>query len=176
MVESPLAAVRASLAADRANLRAAVERVPAAARGRRPAPDRWSVAEVIEHLAIVEERTVGALAPLVATAPPLGTPRLATHLDRTALRDRTLRVVAPELIQPSGTVDADTAWAALDRSRAALLAVLDTAEGRDLTTIGRTHPRLGQLDGYQWIASIGGHEERHAAQILEIADALAAQA
>lgn len=175
MPESPLTEIRSLLAADRASLRAAVERVPATARRERPAPGRWSVAEVLEHLAIVEERTVAALTPLVSAAPPIDAPRTATELDRTALRDRTVRVMAPEMIQPSGQLDADAAWAALERSRSALLALLDVAEGRDLTAIGRAHPRLGQLDGYQWLASIGGHEERHAAQIVEAADALAAQ-
>ena len=34
----------------RAALRAAVEAVPAALRTRKPAQDRWSVAEVLEHL------------------------------------------------------------------------------------------------------------------------------
>ena len=173
--DSPIAALRDCLAADRDALRAAVESVPAALRDRKPAPDRWSVAEVLEHLGIVETRTVAALAPLVSDAPPCGAARAATPLDRTQLRDRTQRVTAPEMIRPTGTVSAEAAWAGLERSRESLLAVLDTAEGRDLTAVGRSHPRLGQIDGYQWIASIGGHEERHTLQIREIADEFAAQ-
>lgn len=174
--DSPVHSLRASLAADRDALRAAVERVPAALRDRKPAPDRWSVAEVLEHLGIVESRTVAALAPLIGEAPAAGGAAAATPLDRTLLRDRTQRVTAPEMIRPTGTVTAEAAWAALERSRAGLLALLDTCEGRDLTAVGRVHPRLGQIDGYQWIASVGGHEERHTLQILEIADQLAAEA
>jgi hypothetical protein len=176
---SPVHVLRASLAADRDGLRAAVERVPAALRERKPAPERWSVAEVLEHLGIVESRTVAALTPLISNAPANGAvtaPTAATPIDRVVMRDRTQRVTAPDPICPTGTVNADAAWAALERSRSALLALLDTAEGRDLTTITRTHPRLGPIDGYQWIAAVGGHEERHSLQILEIADELASEA
>jgi hypothetical protein len=37
-------------------LRRTVEAVPVALRSRRPAPDRWSAAEVVDHIAIVEEQ------------------------------------------------------------------------------------------------------------------------
>ena len=93
----------------------------------------------------------------------------ATAIDRAALANRTTRITAPDPIQPTGTVNADEAWAALERSREQLFGLLEAAEGRDLTQITRPHPVLGLLDGYQWIAAIGGHEERHMAQIEEIA-------
>ena len=173
---SPIAAVRDSLNADRATLRAAVDRVPPARRGERPGAGRWSVAEVLEHLSIVEGRIVMMLGAMVPSA-PARTEAVggATPIDRAAMRNRLNRISAPDPIQPTGTVGADEAWAALERSRAGLLAVLETADGRDLTQISRQHPVLGALDGYQWIASVGGHEERHALQIIEIADEFASR-
>jgi hypothetical protein len=171
---SPLRAVRESLAADRAALRAAVEGVPEALRSQKPAPGRWSVAEVLEHLSIVEARSVAMLGPLIESAPAIGSPDAVTPLDRARLLDRSRKLSAPDAIQPTGTVTADAAWTALERSRVQLLEILETAEGRDLTRIGRPHPAFGTLDGYQWLAAVGGHEERHAAQILEIAGMLAA--
>ena len=44
---SSIATLRTALNADRRALRAAVERVPASLRTVKPAPDRWSVAEVL---------------------------------------------------------------------------------------------------------------------------------
>ena len=171
--DSPLAAVRDSLRADRATLRAAVDRVPPERRRERAAPGRWSVAEVLEHLAIVEQRVLAMLPPLLAAAPPRAADAAPpAPFPRDVLRDRTRLITAPDPIQPRGALDADAAWDALERSRAALLALLDTVEGRDLTAISRQHPVLGTLDGYQWLASLGGHEERHAMQIHEIADTL----
>ena len=169
---SPIDTLIDELTADRARLAAAVELVPKAVRGRRPAADRWSVAEILEHLMIVEQRATTIVRELAASAPKTdaASVRGPGAFDRTVLRDRSQRVMAPAMIQPTGNLDADTAWAALGRSRTALLAAIREAEGRDLTAVSRTHPRLGPLTGYEWIAALGGHEERHAAQIVEIAE------
>ena len=170
---SPIADVRASLTADRERLREAVDRVPARARDTKPAPGRWSTAEVLEHLALVEGRVLMMLGPLAQTAPLIdaGPPTGAPPLDRTPLLNRHTRVEAPPQIQPTGAVSAIDAWASLQNTRVQLLTLLDTidAERRDLTQVSRQHPVLGPLDGYQWIAAVGGHEARHALQILEIA-------
>ncbi len=167
----PLAVIRAGLAADRQNLRDAIKRVPKGLLEQRPSPERWSVAEILEHLAMIETATVSFLTPLVETAPLLApdTHPSPTAIPRDRLRDRSTRVTAPEIVQPRGAMTYDQAVEALDRSRTSLLLVLEAAAGRDLTAIGRPHPRLGQLDGYQWLAIVGAHEERHALQILEIA-------
>src|SRR5258705_5647060 len=46
----------AFLSVRRNALREAVDAVPEAQRNQQPEPDRWSVAEVLEHLALVEAR------------------------------------------------------------------------------------------------------------------------
>jgi DinB superfamily len=48
------AAVVGHLEDTRAKLRGVVDAVPAQLRGRRPADDRWSVNDVLEHLSLVE--------------------------------------------------------------------------------------------------------------------------
>src|SRR5688572_23374224 len=50
-----VAAVFSSLDASMAALQASVDSVTPALHSRRPAADRWSVAEVLEHLALVEQ-------------------------------------------------------------------------------------------------------------------------
>jgi hypothetical protein len=176
MNTSSTADVRMTLLADRERLRTAVDRVPSSIREQKPAPDRWSVAEVLEHLALVEGRVVMMLGQVIQAAPSVDAASRAgaTTLDRTALRDRGTRIEAPGPIRPTGTVSADAAWTSLQHSRAQLLALLDTVdvERRDLAQVSRPHPVLGTLDGYQWIAAVGGHEERHSLQILEIAETL----
>lgn len=171
---SALGAIRESLETDRLQLRAAMERVAPELRSRKPGPNRWSVAEVLEHLSIVEARVVGMLGAMIPSAPTVdaAADASAAALDRTGLRNRGNRIVAPEQIQPTGTVSAEDAWKALERSRAQLLQLLETAIGRDLAQINRQHPVLGPLNGYQWLAAVGGHEERHAMQIVEIATEL----
>ncbi len=165
---SSIATLRTALNADRRALRAAVERVPASLRTVKPAPDRWSVAEVLEHLSIVERGALMRVRALIQEAPAVDAPAALTPIDRDFLKNRTKRIMAPDRIQPTGTVSVDAALTALENSREELLAVLGEAEGRDLSQVTQPHPALGPLDGYQWIAIIGGHEMRHSLQIEEI--------
>lgn len=165
--------IRQQLAADRETLRAAVAGVPSDRRHQKPGPGRWSVAEVLEHLAIVEERTAAMLQPVVENAPPLQGAATVTPFDRAAMRDRSTKVAAPDMVQPTGAVDGSALWTRLEQSREALLSVVERCEGRDLAAVERNHPRLGKIDGYQWLLSIGAHEERHAGQIIEIGQQLA---
>ncbi len=169
---SPIAALRVALNADRRKLRAAVDRVPTSLLTVRPAPDRWSVAEVLEHLSTVEAGALLRVKALIESAPPAEGDVALTELDRAWLQNRSRRIMAPDRIKPTGTMSIDAALAALERSREELLAILHEAEGRDLSKATQPHPALGPLDGYQWIALIGGHEMRHALQIDEIAAGL----
>jgi hypothetical protein len=175
-VPSAIATLRSALNADRRTLRAAVDRVPVSLRTAKPAPERWSVAEVLEHLSIVERGALMRVRALVQEAPVVDAPTALTAIDRAFLTNRTMRIMAPDRIQPTGTVSVDAALATLDSSREELMGVLNQAEGRDLSRVTQTHPALGPLDGYQWIAVIGGHEARHSLQIDEIGAALAGNA
>ena len=169
---SPIAALRVALNADRRTLRAAVDRVPTSLLTVKPAPDRWSVAEVLEHLSIVEAGALLRVKALIESAPLADGAVALTDLDRAWIRNRSRRITAPDRIQPTGTVSVEAALMALEWSREQLQSILTTAEGRDLSKVSQSHPALGLLDGYQWIAFIGGHEMRHALQIDEIAAGL----
>ncbi|HEU4565153.1 MAG TPA: DinB family protein [Gemmatimonadaceae bacterium] len=157
----------------RAALRRAVEEIPEPQRERRPAPDRWSVAEVLEHLGLVE----GSIARLLGGAIAGGLPperETSPVVDRLAparIADRRRRVSSFEPVVPSGALDCAAAWAALERSREELRAVVLAGDGLALGEIVHPHRILGPLDGYQWVLFVAGHEARHAAQIREIAAA-----
>ncbi len=169
--DAALAVIHHQLLDDRAAFRAAVDRVPLAQRGTRPAPDRWSVTEVVEHVAIVEARTASAMGTMAATA-PMGAHTTPTPFDRARLLDRSRPVQAPDFILPQGKQTFQAAWTALEAAWKSLDALMDSYAGRDFSAISRDHPALGRIDGYQWLASLGGHERRHALQIEEIAEAL----
>lgn len=167
------------LARARADLTSAVARVPADARQVKPEPDRWSVAEMLEHLAIVEARIAAMVAKDVAAARETGLGRetsessvLAT-VDVDGLADRRHKRVAGDASLPTGTLTADGAWERLEASRRNLEDALRDADGWALETLTQAHPRLGAMNLYQWIAFVGAHETRHAAQIAEVASHLA---
>src|SRR5580704_6824961 len=70
----------------------------------KPAPDRWSIAEVVEHVVIVQELVLGPIAERLANA-PLVENHDSTTVDAIVLNqfpDRTRRFPAPERVRPSG--------------------------------------------------------------------------
>jgi hypothetical protein len=185
-LDSRLGELIAALDDSRRTLADAVASIPAARHQERPAPDRWSVAEILEHCARVEEGSTRLIAALVVAAPArpavdeaagaTGTAAAAHTVSRAVFTNRTVRVPAPAFLHPSGAVDAEAAWARLEAARAALLAEVHAADGRALEAVTRPHPVLGPLNGYQWISAVAGHECRHALQVREAGEALAAAA
>jgi len=159
----------------RTDLSKAVEDVSAARRAERPAPDRWSVAEVLEHLSIIEGRVVQMLTGRIAAAkaaglgPELETSPVLDSINRERVTDRSRRITAPELIQPHSGADAASVWSGLEQSRASLREAVLGGDGLALSEVTHEHPVLGQINLYQWLVFVGSHEARHTAQIREIA-------
>jgi hypothetical protein len=170
------------LDACRADLRAAVESVPASLRDRHPEPDRWSVANVLEHLSIVEGRVARTLAEKIAAARAAGlgeerdqSPILPT-IDLARFVDRRNRIKGIAPIMPSAGMTADAAWSALERTRERMREAVFSADGLAIGELTQPHPIFGPLSLYEFIAFVGGHEARHGAQIREIGEELRASA
>jgi len=163
---------------NRATLHAAVDAVPSSLRETRPAADRWSVAEVLEHLGRVEEQLTRLLAAKLAEArltgalsPERESGPVTDSLVGRAL-DRRRRITAGDRVLPQGAMDTATALATLHRTRANLRELIVAHDGLSLGAVSHPHPAFGVLDGYQWVMFIGTHEARHAAQIREIRQAV----
>lgn len=174
MMHPRLAEILAHVERERAALRTTVASIPADRHASVPPAGGWSVLGVLEHLGATEARIVGLLQKKVGEAREAGlaretetTPLLGTmQLER--LLDRTNKLAAPEATQPKGTPDLESAWTALDRSRAALRAFIADVDGLALRDVTHPHLYFGPLDAYTWLAFVGSHEARHAAQIREI--------
>jgi hypothetical protein len=162
----------------RAALTSIVATVPPGSRDRRSAPDRWSVAEVLEHLALVEGQVTGLLTKLIdsarasANGPDPETSAIVPTVDLSRLLNRSQQVTAGEASQPRAGLDATAAEAALTRQREALRALVVSADGLALAEVTSPNRLLGPLNAYQWVVFVAGHEARHTAQIEEIAAAL----
>jgi uncharacterized damage-inducible protein DinB len=162
----------ALLDAERAALMADVARVHEQDRSRRPSPECWSIAEVLEHLATVERGVAKLIAkrgrqtpaPDQAPAQPLDDARIAQ------LRGREERRQAPEFVRPSGTMSAADALRALEETRAGLRQAILDADPVSLDSCTHPHPVLGSITLRDWLNFIAHHEARHAAQISEIAE------
>jgi len=152
-------------------LRSAYESVPPAQRAVRTAADRWSPAEIIHHLAIVEQRLAQRLAMLIEQAralpPETETTSALTRQATANVLDRTDRFVTSEVLEPKNT-DPDRVWDDLMDARRETVRVIQTGDGLALGAVSAPHPRLGAFSAYEWIAFIGSHAARHADQIREM--------
>jgi transposase len=162
------------------HLKDAVDAVPRELREVKPAPDRWSVAEVLEHLSLVESGIARLISTRGAEARARGleaeteTRTVLYTLDSARVLDRRERIMAREPSHPRAGLDADAAWAALLKAQTAVREAVISVDGLALGKLTHTHPSLGTLDFYQWITFTATHEMRHLAQIREIAASLAA--
>lgn len=169
--------VLAGLDRSREQLRAAVDAVPEQLRGERPASDRWSVAHILEHLALVEERLTANLTAKVEAARQAGLggeegdPSLLSPELRGRIVDRSERRQAPDPLQPHGGIGHRAAWERAETARAAFRLLITRADGLALGGVIHEHPRFGALNVYQWGGFLAAHEARHTEQIREISAA-----
>src|ERR1700724_3821419 len=70
----------------------------------KPAPDRWSIAEIVEHLVIVEERVLGPIRDQLATAPAAPADYHYKLVDAIVINqfpNRLAKFQAPEFVHPT---------------------------------------------------------------------------
>ncbi len=170
----------AFLSVRRHALREAVDAVPEGQRSQSPEPGRWSVADVLEHLALVEGRFATTLANRLAEAQAQGlaeereTSPIVGTFDQAPVLDRSSKREAPDVVRPQG-LDWKNAWSRLEDTRRSFLDVFLSADGLALADVAYVHPRLGSLNLYQWGIWMGAHEGRHIEQVREIAVTLNSQ-
>lgn len=134
--------------------------------------EKWSLAQIVEHVAIVNGGMIRICAKLLGKAEADGklsdgSIDLSNFLAKAAeAGDRKLE--APDMVRPSG-----------ERSIAESLAVLEQNQNmfRDLQPLFEKfdgnankfpHPFFGDLSALEWLVLAGGHEARHLGQIKRI--------
>jgi hypothetical protein len=133
----------------------------------RPSENEWSVAEIIQHLYLVEEGVTKELAVAIARQPQrVGF--LRRLIPTFIVSSRLLRVKAPKGVNPIVVPQKDEAIQNFDHARRnfkALCAAHDVSRFKNLIF---KHPFLGNIDGVATISFIGYHEHRHYKQIREV--------
>jgi len=138
----------------------------------KPGPDRWSVAEVSEHITVAESVIFGLIQKQVMTSPAAPEKRQqAQGKDEIILEkmpNRSHKAQAPEILRPTGhwATEADLTKA-FEESRKVTMDYVRTTND-DLRDHFFDHPVFGTLDGYQWLLLLSAHSQRHTAQIEEV--------
>ena len=177
MTYSSVADIYKAIEEVRARLVARVESLDEEAQNFRPGEAAWTVAEIVEHLSVLEHKLsqlmtmmVGKVESVAAAAGGGTSAAAASHFKPFSLgeqveRARREKYVSPEEVRPRGGVALSDSLARLKESRAALEALRPRIERVDLSAATYPHPAFGPLNLYQWLAFIGLHEGRHLAQI-----------
>jgi DinB family protein len=137
----------------------------------RAKPDGWSVAEIIDHLRMVESGVARLITKRVGEAREAGlgqeesTSPVMPSFERHSEMLANAVLQSPAAVRPRADVDINEALDGLDSSREALRAAVLSADGLSLGEIRHNHPVLGELDLYQWLIFLGQHEGRHKNQI-----------
>jgi hypothetical protein len=111
----------------RRNLEAAVQGLTGAQWRFKPAPDRWSIAGVVDHVAMIEELIHGIVGRM-ENAPAAGAPDAGTDRRiREEVPRRTVKLEAPPRVQPAGSKDPEEALRQFTDGRARTLQLLACA-------------------------------------------------
>jgi uncharacterized damage-inducible protein DinB len=171
-VPRALESIIACMANSQKGLLSAADAVPADEWRTRPSEGRWSAAELVAHLVMVE-RAVIAKSDRVAQKPPRRIPLLKKiHLPMALVESRWIRRKSPMPVEPGMLRDKEVMLGELRTVRERSLAFLEETRSRNLSAYCWAHPALGTLNTYEWMQFIASHEIRHTKQMREIAASL----
>jgi DinB superfamily len=140
----------------------------------RRADNTWTVAELVEHIAIVEGGVTRIAQKLLSQS---GTKKVGEGVQispeflEKAKASASEKIQAPGRVHPSGTVSISESIVKLDQQSKDLSDLRPMLHSRDGADRKFPHPAFGDLNVYEWLALIAGHELRHLRQIREVLEA-----
>lgn len=137
----------------------------------KPAPDKWSISQCLEHIILSEGMLFGMAKTELAKAPQPEKRNEVKVSDtdlKSMLTNRSQKFQAPKELQPSGKyTDVQKALADFRTARQPILDFIKQADAEDLRNHITEYP-TGTVDGYQGLMFIAAHGARHTKQIEEI--------
>jgi hypothetical protein len=134
----------------------------------RAAEGRWTIAEIAEHITVVETALFGSLTtPAAAKTFPCDVPRIADTALILAITNRGQKFTAPEQVRPNGrwkTV-ADL-LSNFEKTRAVTIEYIKNNKADIRSTFVQSP--MGTVDSLQGILVVAGHGDRHLAQLKEV--------
>lgn len=134
---------------------------------KRPAENEWSVAEIIDHLHLVEERVIAELEKGLGSAPQKPG-FLNKFIPKSIVASRLVRVKAPKAVLPTNAPEKQTAMANLESTRKRLKELCAKEGPVRMRQVVVRHPFLGRIDGTAAVSFLSYHELRHYKQITEV--------
>jgi hypothetical protein len=134
----------------------------------KPAPDSWSVGEILHHLILVEVQRLQWLKDLLAGRRESAPPRTEPIPDISSYRRKEQRVQAKEDMQPTAGIPSKVLLAGFRRGRAEAKAFAGAVDLEKLQQVWLPTKTFGALNGAEYLEFLAAHTERHANQIQAV--------
>jgi DinB superfamily len=134
------------------------------------APDRWSIAEVAEHITLSEDFLFNMVTDKALKTPltPDKERKFTDEQILAFLTNRSTKFPAPDPLKPAGKWSSMTeTMQEFDKRRARTIDFVKTTDV-DLRSHFMPFGNSGDADALQWTLFVSGHCERHTAQINEV--------
>jgi uncharacterized damage-inducible protein DinB len=173
MIYHTVAEILAANEQSQARFVAAVSNLTEAQADFRPDENQWTIAEIVEHVSIIDSNFLRLTHKLLKEAESAPNPPKADlNLGHTSLDENGQqhpgRLPAPDRVRPQGGARVEDS---LEKMRAALAGfaeIQSRLEAVDLSEQMFPHPFLGPINAYQWMVLLGEHEDRHRGQIERV--------
>ena len=136
----------------------------------RPDENQWTIAEIVEHVSIVNDGFLRLTHKLLKEAESAAKPpKTDLNLGHTSLDENGQHhpgpFQAPDRVRPQGGARIEDSLAKMGATLAGLMEIRSRLEAVDLSEQMFPHPFLGPINAYQWLILLGEHEDRHRDQI-----------
>lgn len=138
-----------------------------------PKGEKWTIAQIVEHLSIVEDGMTKICAKLLAEAQKEnkqsdGAARISGDFIKGVTAIANQKLEAPERVRPTGTQTIAESLQKVKENRDRLNDLRPLFETVECSEQKFPHPFLGALTAHEWLIMLGGHEARHVKQIENI--------
>lgn len=131
----------------------------------KPADDKWSIKQILEHLYVMESVIIKTIQSELQT----GNYKKASDKPIERTIERSIKIKAPDFAQPSDDFKTlEELTSKLSATHDLLKMISETVPPENLDEKSYPHPVFGNMSLKQWIPFIGYHELRHIEQIEEV--------
>ncbi len=138
-----------------------------------PEGEKWTVAEFVEHIAIVQDGMTRISGKLLAQAQSAGKKAdgslvLSESFAQKASEMKRQKFEAPDRVRPTGKQTIAESLKKMKETQGKLEELRPLFQSIECSDYKFPHPLMGDLTAHEWLALIGGHAARHLRQIKNL--------
>ena len=152
----------------REKLKATVENLTTEEADALPEGEKWSIANIVEHISMVDGgggKICARLLSKAGDAPSDGRARISPEFLEKAMASAGAKLEAPEMVHPKAGKSIAESLAAMEENDKIFAELIPILESKDDSAAKFPHPYFGDLTATEWYAIKIAHVARHTRQI-----------